>query len=182
MPLDPEDIFDKGEELITPIVSDVFGKLTNTAEVRAVFGLSEAELPDELLTRKVYIHELDSVISSLVPALVGRWATLVVSLEPKDIMVVNATKHLSTYAVAQKICDILPILTARSLTDSKASFQRFDLDLDSVIDSVDKSFAKAKANLLGSLEEEAGVKVVTSLFFMGARPSFDPITGEGGGT
>ena len=65
---------------------------------------------------------------------------------------------------------------ARTLTDSKASFQRFDTDLQKVITSIRARFALTEAELQSLLDgiyvDAARLSLISS-----GRPTYDPVTG-----
>ncbi|WP_274584089.1 hypothetical protein V9W64_10860 [Neisseria leonii] len=169
--VDPQSVFAEADKSI-PIGFAPFGDLTHTDEIRAVFGLSEAELPDEMLTQRVYTREAEAALYALSPRLFGEW----LPLSSANPALRGMVEVYVLYCIADKLCDILPLIAARTLSDSKATFQRFDNDLKAVIDHIRRRFAQA-AKALADLMEKTAVRT-TAPRFSGVRPRIDRVTGE----
>lgn len=173
----PQEIYDDGTAVPAPALAvPGFGDLTTTEEVRSLFGLSPAEIPDEMLAQPVYGREISLKLMKLSPRLATNWSTLIASSDPRDVQVVSLVKSWVAYAFADRICDVLPLVVARTLTDSKASFQRFDTDLQKVITSIRARFALTEAELQ-SLLDGIYVDATRLSLISSGRPTYDPVTG-----
>lgn len=171
---DPAEIFESTVEP-TYITLEPYGQLTTTDEIRAVFGLSQVELPDEVLSQRVYSRAAYNSMTMLVPSLSNLWG------EGEDTQ--NDLRPLVEdyvlYSIANQICDVLPILLARTISDSKATFQRFDTDLQTVIDSIRQRFALASKALAEGVETTSTPALIRPTLFGSGTPNYDPVTGEG---
>lgn len=164
---DPETVF-ASSDTVAEIVVEPYGELTTTDEIRAVFGLSEAELPDEMLTQRIYAGEVATALHSLDPTLPDTYTD---RLQDKEYLLQN----FALYCIAARICDVLPLIAARSMTDSKAMFQRFDTDLQDVIKAIRDRYALASKALQTALESVKPRETVVRL--KGGRPKSDRVTG-----
>lgn len=181
MPLpDPQEIYAESV-LNTHLTLSIipFGELTSADEVRALFGLSEAEIPDEMLGQQVFQTEIGLRLNQIAVQAASNWETLKESTEPNDIKLVHLCKTWTAYAFADKVCDILPLVAARTLTDSKASFQRFDGDLDRVIANLRRRFAVIEEDLRKALDEAYQPQMSLPTLMGTGKPKYDPVTGEG---
>lgn len=156
-----------------------YGELTTANEVRAILGVSEVEVPDEMLQQPVYAIDIVEALDALMAKSTDGWWTILGSPDPKSMKIVTATKRWAAYAYADRICDVLKVVVARSMTDSKASFQRFDTDLDSVINNIRHRFAMATKSLQSAIDE-AHTSVFTKVSYVSDKqPEYDPVTGVG---
>lgn len=171
------------EEDRKPVADNIrfqpFGAMASAEEVRATFGLSDVELPDEMLTQNIYTADLSARLSKLLGTASARWDDIRNQADPKDARIFAAARTWTVYAVADKVCDVLPLVVARTLTDSKATFQRFDFDLAAVTANIRKRFALAEADLLTAVDEAKPVTAGAPSFMGDAHPRYDPVTGEG---
>lgn len=173
MPIpDPADIYTSANETVAVTLAP-YGRLTTTAEIRAVFGLSDAELPDEMLAQDVYVREVSNALAALDKTLPGRWSDRLAAKPELQTKVGD----FALYCIADRICDVLPLVAARTLTDAKATFQRFDTDLQGVIAAIRRRYAIVSKDLSEALEEPAATVFRPTLFGSG-KPSYDPVTGS----
>ena len=173
----PQEIYEDGTRAeAQSLTVPGFGKLTTAEEVRSLLGLSPAEIPDEMLVQEVYGREISFKLNRLSPRLASDWETISASSADKDKKVVQTVKSWAAYAFADKVCDVLPLVVARTLTDSKASFQRFDTDLQTVITNIRSRFSWVEAELKNLLDgiyvNVSRVSIISS-----GRPTYDPVTG-----
>lgn len=176
---DQSGIYDTGSE-DTQIIIGPYGELMTTSEVRSVFALSEAELSDEMLTSGVYTWDVSTTLTETAPKILTDWDRLNQSTDPKDVAIVGAFKHYAIYAYCNILCDILPMVVARIINDSKASFQRFDYDIDKVATNIKARATKAKQGLLDLIDALIPPQILPQTIFVAAKPTFDPVTGSGG--
>lgn len=142
-----------------------FGVLTTTDEVRAVFGLSSAELSDEMLTQPIYISEVKELLLRIRPELFSQWD----SLQTERLL--ELVKRVALYSLCSSVCDTLPLIAARTLTDSKASIQRFNVDLNTVVEAIRLKLDKAVSAL-----KETKKATVMPTFILAGHPAYDPVT------
>lgn len=177
---DPDEIFATASEDFE-IAVEPYGVLTTAEEVRAVFGLSAAELSDEMLSQRVYTREIASALASLDSTLADTYYTKVAQKSSLRSLVEN----FALYCMANKLCDVLPLITARTLSDSKASFQRFDTDLQKVAQSIKQRYALARDGLSKALADLAGEtqskQMRTPVMFGRGVPTVDRVSNEGNG-
>ena len=171
---DPAKIFESTVEP-TYIALAPYGQLTTTDEIRAVFGLSQAELPDEVLSQRVYSRAAYNGMTLLVPNLNSLWS----GGESAQDNLRPLVEDYVLYSIANQICDVLPILLARTISDSKATFQRFDTDLQVVISSIRQRFAMASKALVEGAETNSTPVMIRPTLFGSGTPNYDPVTGEG---
>ena len=172
----PQDIYDNGQPAATRLDVQGFGALTTAEEVRSLFGLSDAEIPDEMLVQPVYSFEVGSKLSKILGDKVVEWPRISASPDAKDQRLTASVKRWAAYAFADKVCDVLPLVTARTMTDSKASFQRFDTDLQTVILSIRTRFGLAEKDLMDELEA-LSIPMKRPPIMGSGRPAYDPVVG-----
>lgn len=150
-----------------------YGVLTSADEIRAVFGLSEAELPTDMLLQKPYTNEVSDGLLSVDADMRFLW------LERQgDAGFVRAVESYALYCVANKLCDVLPLIAARTLTDSKSTFQRFDIDIQSVIARIRARYAQALQALKDAIAETRTNRMVLPSLFGSGKPVYDPVLGR----
>ena len=142
-------------------------------DIRALFGLSDAELPDEMLMQRVYVREVEAALLTLEPTIVETWAGRVAAKPRLKLLV----EDFQLYCLADKLCDVLPLIAARSVSDSKATFQRFDIDLQTVVAKIHQRYALALKNLVETLDETRSVEIPMPALFGSGKPKYDPVTG-----
>lgn len=148
------------------VVLEPFGTLTTTDEVRAIFGLSSAELSDDMLMQPVYISEVKETLLRIRPELFSNWGTL------QNERLLEMVKRVALYSICNLIGETLPLIAARVLTDSKASIQRFNSDLSSIAETIRNRLNQA----IRALKQSKASNQLPR--FMGAgQPSYDPVTG-----
>lgn len=153
-------------------------EMTTADAVRAVMGISESELPDDLLLQEVFSRNTERALKKISSDLVTNWETLKVSTDPKDLGLVDIVRDYCTYKIAVHVGQSIDLIAARTLTDSKATFQRFEVDLTQLIENL-----KSELGLITKeLQEELQLEVPTyaSIPLMGSgAPTYDPVTNEG---
>lgn len=150
-----------------------YGALTTADEIRAVFGLSEAELPTDMLLQKPYTNEVSDGLLSVDADMTFLWLE-----RQDDSRFIRAVETYALYCVANKLCDVLPLIAARTLTDSKSTFQRFDIDIQSVISSIRARYAQALQALKDAIAETSTKKLVLPALFGSGKPTYDPVLGR----
>lgn len=161
---DPEAIF-ASAGIPVDIELEPFGVVTTTDEVRAVFGLSPAELSDEMLTQPIYTGEIKELLLRIRPELFTRWDSL------QNERLLELVKRVALYSICSSVSDVLPLVAARTLTDSKASFQRYNTDLNTMINTIRNRLNQAIRAL-----QDTKKSTRVPRFLSSARPSYDPVT------
>ena len=169
---DPAELFAASYAPI-PLVVKPFGPLTTVDEVRSVFGLSDAELPDDMLTQRVYTRKVASMLNQVDARIGSEWEALKLAHPTLQ----ESVETFALYCVADQICDVLPLVAARTLSDSKATFQRFDMDLQQVIASIRQRFAMSAQALQAVLAATEQTPMKAPVLFGSGRPTYDPVTG-----
>lgn len=169
---DPAEIFANAIVQV-PISLPAYGQMTTTGDIRAVFGLSDAELPDEMLTSQVYLSPVALALATMDSGLAANWEQRKLANPNLALLVGNFV----IYHIANSLCDVLPVIVARTMTDSKASFQRFDTDMKEVIAAIRKRFAVATQSLLDALVVDRQQQIRTPVLFGSGKPTYDRVTG-----
>lgn len=172
--LDDENIYEL-EQSGNEIVVAPYGALTTTDEIRAVFGLSDAELPDEMLTQRMYAREVETSLLEISPNLATHYAEYI-ELNP---VIRSLVESFALYCVANMLCDMLPMLAARSMSDSKAMFQRFQTDFQSAILAIRQRFALAKEALTNAVNQSSNNQIRRPVLFGSGKPVVDRVTNSG---
>ena len=153
-------------------------EMTTADSVRAVMGISESELPDDVLRQTIYASTVERALTKLTPDVVTNWAKLLTSVDPKDQDLVELVKDYCTFKVAVQACQSIDLVAARTLTDSKATFQRFEVDLSELTANLQANLASLESELKGVLgivvERVARIPLIGE-----GKPLFDPVTNEG---
>ena len=169
----PEDVYASSYDDESAVVHvGVYGPLTTHDEIRSVFGLSDVELPDEMLGQRIYSKEVLNALNALDPYMEDEWVRR--SNERPNLKPLVETFAL--YCIADKLCDVLPLIAARSLSDSKATFQRFDSDLQAVISTIRGRYERATDALKAALDSSASKSIRLPALFAISSPTTDMVT------
>lgn len=174
---DPSTLYQSSVPL--SISSENMADLTTADAVRAAIGISESELPDSVLSQPFYARGVEKALRKIDSEIVNNWANLLESDDENDRMVVGIVNDYAMYKIAVHACQSIELLAARTMTDSKATFQRFEVDLSALITRLEGMLAQVEDELLSELGY-AATTYTTYGIFAEAKPMFDPVTGEGG--
>ena len=172
---DPVEVYVQGVPTTVAIQLTPFGEVTSTDEVRSVLGLSDSELPDEVITQRVYKMEVLTALTLVDSRLVDECdQRLLAKPSLKDTLGIFAL-----YCIANRLCDALPLIAARTLSDNKATFQRFDIDIQSVAESIRQRYATSTKALQEALADSVETKEVrVPTLFGSGSPNYDRVTGS----
>lgn len=155
-------------------------QFTSYDEVRAVLGLPAKELPDATLALPLYGKILKSNLVAIGASIVTDYATAKASYTTTaEINFCDAFELFALYDVAWSVCDALPSLSPRTITDGKAMLQR---QLDSykpVLDAVQARrslHSEALKSAYAVVGGAVGATYTVSLFAV-STPDTDPVTG-----
>jgi hypothetical protein len=155
-------------------------EFTTYDEVRAVLGVPAKELPDSVLSLPLYAKTLRANLTAFGSNILTDYATAKASYTTAtEVNFCDAFELFSLYDVAWSVCDALPSLSPRTITDGKAMVQR---QLDSY-KAVLSAVQARRATYSDALKETYSVvggsttsSYTPSLFSIGS-PDFDPVTG-----
>ena len=159
---------------------------TSYDEVRAILGVSDAELGDEVLALPLIALNLENELDDVTPLLIPKYKELTAkqeqgdTLQPMEARLINVTQVFAAYAVAKDLLGSETRFALKKITDGKASMERFAGDNSQVTEGIMTSYYQARARLiailvaLGLLEEQVRR---TRSYFGVAGLSRDPVTG-----
>lgn len=157
---------------------------TSADEVRTLLGLSDDELEDGQVLSDLCAMHLARELQAVSLALETDY------LDNKDFaadgnerVFVEAVRMFATHSVATLLAGALPLLAPKTVTDGKASYNRFaEAPFKTVMDTVNRGYLRARKELQAAYANFTGVVVTAPTAFSGLRssaPIRNPITGEG---
>lgn len=156
-------------------------------DVRAVLGLSDEELPDSRLALPVFSTSVAEAVESVHPELETIYDSLKLKQETDpttltrtERKIVNLTEVYATYRMAKLLLVGMRAGTMKRITDGKAEVERFQVDIESLLEEIDAMLADLLARLLSALEDYGlTVEVPAPTYLLGtATLGVDPVTGE----
>lgn len=158
---------------------------TTYEDVRALLGVSDTELPDNVLALQVYDIGLRGELYDISPSCVSSYGT--VSDKQPDTRTIaeqwfyDSMRIFAAYAVAKQLTTSLPMFGPKDISDGKATVSRFsDSPYRSVVTAVSKAYDQMRARLeraLAALNSTTATNT-SRVFLAISSPSFDPVTGE----
>lgn len=153
--------------------------------IRGVLGISNEELPDETLALPMYEVNLKEVfldiasdfvttVTAAKAAVTGGTATAVQS------RLTDLVELTAPYIVARQLCDALPNLAPRLISDGKASMNRHDQSYKDLVDSVKvstASYLKKLSDFYAAEVKSSASATATVTLFSVSSPTVDVITG-----
>lgn len=157
---------------------------TSYDQIRAVLGLTQRELKDEVLILPMYSTIVEEAFFDLSDAILDNYSA-VQALTNKNRMqwrFIRLANLYATYAVASAMCDNLSITAPMKITDGKAAVARFKFD-PSVLDNIAAAYGGAREGLLSVYTKlfpsdimNAGGTLTTLVFASAVGISTDPVT------
>ena len=156
------------------------------AELRAALGVSDDELPEDVLSLEMYRLNLNAEIQAVSSDLEAAYV-VVSKIEEKDRSAKEQTLFMATalfglYAVALHLTESLPIFSPKTISDGKATFSRYsDSPYKETIASIKARYAARKEALIEALAEYEGTTAtaVELPAYLGvSSPDTDPVTGS----
>ena len=148
--------------------------------VRAVLGVSDEDLEDTTLALPLYYQHLSLDLDSIASTAKGIYETILLNPTPtpleekyKDVM-----QLFSAYATAKNLLGSLALFAPKSISDGRASLDRFPDPMDDLKEGVETMYAKLRAKLLGLLDE-MGTPIGASIsrpYFGVSALGYDPVT------
>lgn len=157
---------------------------TSYSQIRAILGVSEDEITDEELALPIWgmlLNQKFLDISELITAKYSEIFELASgSRTANQVKFFELAKLFAAYAVAQELLVALPMFGFQTITDGKASQQRFD-KWDDLKTGIEKSASVMKAKLrlaFATLESSySAPQPVQRLFIVASGIATDPVTG-----
>lgn len=159
---------------------------TSYDEIRAVLGVSDAELGDEVLALPIVALGLEGELDDVTPLLTPKYKELKdkqeagTALEPMEQRLLNVTQVFSAYAVAKNMMASETRFALKKITDGKASMERFSSDNTALYEGVLNGYYQARARLIAILVALGMIEAPTvrrRTYFGVAGLSRDPVTG-----
>lgn len=148
------------------------------AEVRAVLGVTELELPDEVLDLATYARSLQialysttGVFSGTSGSLAGIYDVLNALPTPTDAeeQMLFLIKEYALYTVAETLLPVLGMFATKRLSDGKASLERFsgkDMSEKTVPDQIRDRLS----SLASRIGEQMGTAAASPTLIVRAEP------------
>lgn len=159
---------------------------TTYEDIRAVLGVAEAELEDEVLVLSVYSNRLNMKMATLNSGLADVYDTVKAKSELARTRVetrfFNAVQVYATYATGRILLDSARMFAPQRIGDGKGDYARFNDPFAHLRDELDLVIADTEAILNGLLDElgEIVVPVTARMYFSVAGLVEDPVVGTGG--
>lgn len=159
---------------------------TTYDEVRAILGVSDEELDDEVLGLPLIALGLEGELDDVTPILIPKYDELRVkkdtgtALEPMEQRLLNVTQVFAAYAVAKNMMASETRFALKKITDGKASMERFSGDNTALLEGVMNGYYQARARLIAILVSMGLMEAPTvrrRAYFGVAGLSRDPVTG-----
>jgi hypothetical protein len=156
---------------------------TSYDQVRAVLGVSSDEVTDTELALPVWEMTLNEKFSDISSLIATNYSTIAAlssgSRTPVQVKFFETVKLYATYLIAQDLLVALPMFGFQSITDGKASQQRFDRweDIKTGIEK-NVNVLKGKVRLtLAALDASYSAPAAVSRVFMASTGlAVDPVT------
>lgn len=154
---------------------------TTYNDVRAALGVSEEDIPDDVLGLNLYGDTLTQEFEEISLTLESTYISTIALPTPTDIEVrfISACSLFAAYSVAKQLTAAMPLFAAKQVTDGKAQVSRFDNPYKDVIAQVTAQYEKARSRLVAAYGLIISVTTVTTpkVYFGVILPSVDPVTG-----
>ena len=157
---------------------------TTPSDIRAALGVSEDELEDTTISLEVYAVAVEADLRDLRVSFLTDYETVKALPSPTDAQewFLKVTQLFVTYSAARQLLSGLPLFAPKTITDGKASADRFATNpYADTIASVNEKYAAARARLVVALEAAVPAQTVTITSFRPliavAASQVDPVTG-----
>lgn len=155
---------------------------TNADEVRTLLGLSDEELEDSQVESELCAMHLARELQAVSPAIEMDFLDLKgLTLEDEERAFSDAVRIFAAHSVATLLAGALPLLAPKTVTDGKASYNRFaEAPFKTVMDTVNRGYLRARRELQTAYAALNGEEAQARTVFSGIRtssPTFNPVTG-----
>jgi len=158
---------------------------TTFADVRAVIGLTQEELPDSDLQLETYIFGLEGALDAISPNLEADYlaasaATASASETVTEKALYRATRLFAVAQVGLAVAYSLPMRSQKSITDGKAGLARFaDSPYRDTLANLQALLAAAQTNLVSVYSASVGGSLASTIpsFMRAVSPTVDPVKG-----
>ena len=165
----------------------LLSQLTTPADIRAVFGVSEIELPDAVLNLPMYdvlwdmsLSEIHVELPALIDLLLEKEASAPDTMTRYEKQLLGTVRVFSAYAISKDLLANAKLFTPKRITDGRAEVERFAdsfLDMRDGLLSMYLNLLKRIRFLLRMLGYDAP-EPVAPLMLGVAGLAVNPITGE----
>lgn len=157
---------------------------TSYAEIRAVLGVSETEVPDSVLSLSIYDFRATLELEDVYVDLPSDFATVsaLPSKSANQQRFLDLTKLYVPYAIAKELLMSLPMFSVKQLTDGRAGFRRQDDVHKEMKDNIEQALLALKYRL-GAIymvlypSKVTTLSNATQLLVRSTGLSKDPVTG-----
>ena len=155
---------------------------TSAGEVRTLLGLTDEELEDSQVESDLCAMHLARELQAVAPAIEMDFLDLKgLSLEDEERAFSDAVRLFAAHSVATLLAGALPLLAPKTVTDGKASYNRFaEAPFKTVMDTVNRGYLRARRELQTTYAAFIGEEAKARNVFAGIRsasPTTNPVTG-----
>ena len=133
--------------------------------IRSVLGIDDIELlEDTVIESEVYELRLEESLADIHTELLSDFNTLKVLASPTtdEAAVVRGVKLYSVYAIADMLCDSLPIFSPRTIGDGKAFKTRYSNDpYKATMERIKVAADSYKSKMIAAYNTYKGTSIVT---------------------
>lgn len=159
---------------------ETLNDITTCSQVRAALGVSETELPDETILQPMYLTQLKEELYSISSSMLTDIEAAKLSQTPQSKRLVELTALYATLQVAYSLRGALHNFAPRMISDGKATMQRFIDPVKEVVEALRDDLISSRTRLQSAYDSYKGSTRSTGVTFtglVGARNSYDPVTG-----
>lgn len=157
--------------------------LCSTSSVRAVLGVSEAELRDTVLLQPIYLTRLTNQLEALHPDIVSDFAAASETdpMSGEQDRFVNLLQTYSAYVMAKYLVGAAPMFAPKTIKDDRTEAQRVDDPYKSLRSDIDESLPFLKIQLMvaySKINSSSPLPSATARIRVLASPlGVNPVTG-----
>lgn len=155
---------------------------TTANSIRAVLGISEAEIPDATVVDPIYEVVLKEDLRALSTTLRAEFVALLAVVSPTEIQsrAIEITQTYCAYQVASQMLGSLKMFAPQTIKDSRTEFSRVSDPFEGLREAVSASLNHLRSLLLSAYADVAGTtaKAQTVRRMVGSVGlGLNPITG-----
>lgn len=154
---------------------------TTYNEIRAVLGVSDADIEDSTLALAIYSNLLNSDLESINSNFISLHQTIAGEASQTDAQqrFLRNTSSFATFSVAKSLLAAMPMFAVEKMSDSKATGERFDEAQKDTAKRIEAMYDSSRAALIASVGEVGSSATTTRTFslFAVSSPATDPVTG-----
>ena len=162
----------------------ILSDFTSAAEIRAVLGVADTELTDDVLALPLYVRQLtfdlEDVATNLVTEYLAVWALPAGSRTVAQQRLFDLVQLYSSFSVSKMLLTSMPLFAPRTITDGRATVERQTDVFQDVRDGVFLGYTTVRRKLLDTYNLLTGATSVVALvpgLTVAVGLAVDPITG-----